>query len=455
MIDALRIGKERWYGWRERSVNRRIFAALLTVGGLTAFGKLAAMVKELLVAHQFGTSDALDAFLIALLIPGFAIDVVAASFNAALIPTYIRVRERDGNEAAQRLFSGIVLFSLVLLAAVSLLLLFVEPWLLPILSSGFSAEKLELTRSLFYILLPLLALGGLATIWGAVLNAGERFALASVAPILTPVIAALALLIGGKTWGIFALAVGTLLGAALGLLLLAWGLRRQGMLLLPSWHGGDPAIRQVMQQYAPMIAGAMAMSSTGLVDQGMAAMLAPGSVSTLNYAYKLIALVVGLGSTALGTAVLPHFSRLVAQEAWDAIQHTLQTYVRLVVVITVPLTLVLGFFSESIVHVLFERGAFNTRDTQIVAQTQLFYLLQVPFYLLCTLYVRLISSLCANHILMWGAIINLLVNVVLNLIFIQWLGVAGIALSTSVVYMVSLLYLVVMLKRTLKRKSVA
>src|SRR5918911_4982265 len=90
------------------STNRRIFTAMLTVGALSVIVKLAATLKEVAFAHRFGASDELDAFLIAFLLPSVVMNIVAGSFNAALIPTYIEVRDRDGREAAQRLFASVM-----------------------------------------------------------------------------------------------------------------------------------------------------------------------------------------------------------------------------------------------------------------------------------------------------------------------------------------------------------
>lgn len=99
--------KKSWLNfWRKLtsgSVNRQIFSAVFTVGLFTGFVKLTTIAKEVIVAWRFGTNEQLDAFLIALIVPGFAINVVAESLNAALIPTYIRVREQEGTKAAHRL----------------------------------------------------------------------------------------------------------------------------------------------------------------------------------------------------------------------------------------------------------------------------------------------------------------------------------------------------------------
>lgn len=439
-----------WNAWRKKSVNRSIFAAIIMVGGITAIVRLATVAKEFVVAYRFGTSDSMDAFLTAFLLPAFAVNIIAGSFNAAVIPTFIDVREHEGREAAQRLFSNVIIWSTSLLIGVSVLLAIAAPYILPLIGSGYSSEKIALTRSAFYILLPIIVVSGLSTTWGAILNAGERFAIVAITPILTQLTIVLALMLFGEIWGIYAMAIGTLSGMGIEVLILAGALRCQGYSLFPRWHGMNDALKQVIKQYVPMIAGAFMMSGTGIVDQAMAAALGPGNVSSLSYGNKLVSFVVGLGSIAIGTAVLPNFSRMVATGEWNGIKHTLKTYLRIISLISIPLTLLCILYSEPIVRVLFERGSFTNADTQVVGRIQAFLLIQVPFYILGTLVVRLISSLKGNILLLWGAIINFVVNISLNYVLMNWFGVAGIALSTSIVYLISFSYCLIVLNKRIE-----
>jgi putative peptidoglycan lipid II flippase len=109
--------------------------------------------------------------------------------------------------------------------------------------------------------------------------------------------------------------------------------------------------------------------------------------------------------------------------------------------------------SDYIVSLLFERGAFLRADVVLVGKVQALYSLQIPFYLLGILFVRLISALQKNIVLMWGAAISLPLDVILNFIFMRKIGVAGIALSTSLVYMVSCGYLYGMSLTLLQRSK--
>lgn len=442
-----------WNLWREGSINRRIFASMMTVGGLSLVVTMVSTLKEIVIAHQFGAGDILDAFLIAYLVPAFAINVVAGSFNAALIPTYAQVKEQEGKEAAQHLFSSAVVWSSGLLIAFSILLAVASSYVLPVLGSGFSPQKLALTQRLFLMVLPTLLLKGMFVTWAAVLNAGERFALAAIAPVLTPIVVILLVFSLGGKWDVYGFAVAMVVGAALEASLVMGALKREGISPIPRWYGMTPSLRQVRNQYIPMVAGAIMMGSTGLVDKSMAAMLRPGSVSVLNYGNKISTVVISIGAVAVSTAVLPQFSRMVAASLWTNLRRTIQTYTRLIFSITIPLSLIMILLSQTLVKLLFQKGAFTASDTLQVAMVQNLYLLQLPFYVCGMLHVRLISAFKANHILMWGTAISFVLNISLDYLFMNWLGVPGIALSTSVVYLVSFCYLCRMSSQLLKKND--
>lgn len=399
--------------------------------------KIASTLKETVLARQFGVSDGLDAFLIAYIVPSAAINIIAGAISLALVPTYIQVRERDGLGAAQRLLGSITAWAAAMLLGVSVLLAAITPWILPQLASGFGPEKIALTRSLFWMLLPVLVVTGLSTTWGAILNAGERFVLAAVTPTVTPLVIMLLVYGTSVPWGVHSIAIGTLLGAIIEASLLAWGLKRQGISVLPRSFNLSPAVKQVIRQYGPLTVGCFLTSSSTVVDQCFAAAAGSGSVSALNYGGKIASVLSGVGAMAVATAVLPYFSQMAAKEDWKGLRRILGTYCGLILAVTIPLTLLFCLGSPLLVRLLFQRGAFTTEDTLIVASVQRCYLLQIPFFTLGMLCVRAVSALRANYILMWVAAISLGVNIALDYLFMKWYGVAGIALSTAVVYLVS------------------
>lgn len=435
-----------------RSTNYRIFSAILTISSITAVIKLVSIAKEILVASRFGTGDALDAFLIALMIPTLSIGVVASSFSAALIPTFIRVRERDGHEAAQRLFSSTTVFSISLLTVISMLLAVAVPYIFTFIASGFGSEKLLLTRRLFYSLLPIIVLYGVSTTWSAILNAGERFMLTAVVPVLRPLALVAFLYTTYETLGIYAMSIGTITGLVCELCLLGWALRYRGIRIFPRWYGLSDDLRVVLRQYLPLSASVFFMGSTAVIDQSFAANLLPGSVSVLNYGNKIVSLTLELSAIALGTAVLPYFSRMSADRDWDGFRHTLKTYIKLIVYCSIPVMAVLFIFSEPLVTLAFKRGAFTAADAALAGKIQAIYALQIPVYILCIIVVRAISAINLNRVLMWTSVIALISTVSLDYLFVKIFGILGIAISSLFVYSIGLLFASTMLWRYIRKR---
>ncbi|MEM7725101.1 MAG: lipid II flippase MurJ [Cyanobacteria bacterium P01_A01_bin.45] len=430
----------RWNSFTSGSVNRQIFKAAMTIATGTVFVKLLAVSKEIFTVWQFGLGDQIDIFLIALLIPSFVINVVAGSLSASLIPTYIQVREKEGKLASQKLLEGITLCAITLLIITTIIMLIIAHQYLPFIAHGFDKVKQGVTLNYLYAVSPIVLINGIICIWSSVLNAGERFALAAVTPSFTPIVTILLLFLF-KDWGTYALVAGLILGTGLEALILGIALKRQKISLLPKWYGFNPPVNQVLRQFIPKIAGSLLMCSTVVIDQSMAAMLSSGSVAALSYASRVTAFPITLANTALSTAVVPYFSKMIARDDIKGATRSLTYYLRLIFIISIPFSGCLIIFSHSIIEQLFQKGNFTANNTDLVASIQSLYTLQIPFYLGCILLVRFISSTKRNHILFYGSSINLLANVILNYVFMKYIGLPGIALSTSIVYMISFSFL--------------
>jgi putative peptidoglycan lipid II flippase len=400
---------------------------------MTLAVKVVTFGKEAVMAARLGTSDELDAFLVAFIIPSFAANVVATSLGAALTPIYVELRDGRSRDEANQLVGELMLWAVAAVTLVMVGLTLAGPVYVPLVASGFTADKRDLVQSLLWLLIPMVAMGSLRTLWGAVLNVGERFALMSAVVGLTPAITGTLLLVMPGL-GVYALVVGFTVGPMLEVLILGIALKREGVSLRPRWNGYHKDLHRVVNQWWPMIAGAVLMASSAVVDQIMAAALEPGSVSALEYGNRLVGVVTGMGSTALGVAVVPYFSQLAANGQWTSLRNVVRQWLRLSWIVSVPVVIVLAVFSEKIVQFVFQRGAFSADDTQLVSDVQFFLALQIPFYVAGMILVRLVSALKANQALAWISVSNTVINVVLNLLFMRIWGLSGIALATSCMY---------------------
>jgi putative peptidoglycan lipid II flippase len=435
------------------SVTRQIAGATTVVAVTTALVAVVSIPRELLIASRFGTGDIADAFLVALVVPTFVLSVLGGSVASAFIPAYLRVTEQEGVDSSDRLLREMTTVLLGLLCLVSVVVGLISPFLLRVIASGFAGSKLALTQQALFALLLTVPLGGLAALWAAVLNARGAFALPSLSQGMIPIAGIGALLVFPDA-GIEALTAGMVIGFALRTFTLAWALARMGVAILPGWSGVSEDLRRVGRQYAPMAAASVLMGGTTLVDQAVAASLGPGSVATLGYGLKFITLATGLGSLALGTAVLPFLSRMVAAKNWAEVRSTVRTFSLLALLATLPVAVAATIFAIPLVSLLYERGQFSAADTVAVARVLALGAWQLPFLAVGIVFSRLISSLGANHLLLIQAAIVLALDIVLDVMLSRTAGVAGIALATTLVYAASLVFLV-MVSRVATRRSVS
>jgi putative peptidoglycan lipid II flippase len=192
-----------------RASHQRVFTNAALVGVLATAAKLAGAAKVVVTARYFGAGDQLDAFVIAFLLPAFFTDIVAGSFGASFVPAFIRVRTDQGDAAARTFARTGLALVLGAMLAVSILLAAGGRWILPFLGSSFSPEKLQLTASLFLVLIVWLPMSACIAVWRAVLNAHNTFALAAAAPLTTPLASIILLYAGAHRWTVYTQCWGT------------------------------------------------------------------------------------------------------------------------------------------------------------------------------------------------------------------------------------------------------
>ncbi len=433
----------------------RVFHAATTVAVFSIAVKVTATAKEFVLAGVYGRSDAMDAYLAAALIPNLLVNLFAESMNQALIPTLIRVRIQEGAAQAQKLLSHSMMRLVLLLICASIVMAVLAPVAFPLIASNFAAPKLQFSVHIFWALLPVVLLAGVASNCTAVLNTMDRFALPALAPTLMPLGIVMAALLFGRQYGVWAVVCGNLLGVAAYAALMAWMMNRHGYRFALRWGGTSAAAREVAQQYGPVILSSVVASGGLLADQAMAAMLPAGSVSALVYAGRYISVVGTLLAGALASALTPHFSVLVANADWDGCRRSLRHWAGITALVSVPVAIVLIAGAPLLVRLTLQHGAFTAHDSAVVAPVMAMYALQIPFFAVSRVYYRFVLAMRRTDLILYCGVINLVLDIALNIVLMRWMGLAGIALATSLWTAATLAFLWFWSYRLLKERTLA
>ncbi|HWR03274.1 MAG TPA: lipid II flippase MurJ [Humidesulfovibrio sp.] len=427
----------------------------LAVLGVSALGRAVAMGKEVLVAALFGVGGQLDAFVLALLAPSFLVNLLGASFSAALVPALGAATAGPGGEDAARRLLGRALLVLAGFICLACLVLAVLPaQLLQLLAPGAGAEQLALVKSMQLALLPLLAAGSLAQVLAASLNHRGRFA----SPAFTSTLGALATigviaLLHGRL-GIHALVAGAGAGAVLELSLLGWLARRawgplfQARSRGPLFRNLRPLLRDVrplVRNWGLIALGTGLLGLTPFIDNAIASSLGEGAISALSYAWKLPSGIAGLLGLTLSTVLLPYFTAVVHRCAPstsaggqpDALAAACRRITKRLLLVSVPLAAVGVAASPLLVSLLFQRGRFDAAAAGQVSLIQACYFVQLPFYLLAIAGARMLQAASRLRLLLILQAGLLVVNALTSLLLSRVFGPAGIALSSAVMYALS------------------
>ena len=433
------------------------------VSAATFMSRVLGLLRDQVFAAWFGAGTAADAFNMAFRVPNLVRDLFAeGAMSASFVPTFTEWRERQGDDAAWALGRQLMSTLLAVLLGLCTLGWIFAPQIIGLIAGGFAAVpgKLALTVSLTRIMLPFLPAVALAAAAMGMLNARGVFFLPAFAPALLNigmVVFGLSLIPAARAIGwpaITAMAFGVVLGGLLQFACQLPALHRLGFrfrLELPTWH---PGVRRVALLMLPATVGLAATQLNIFVSQAIAASFREGSVSWLQYAFRLMQLPIGLFGVAVGTVSLPALSRAAARRNVPLLRATLSESVRLVFLLTVPSALFLAVMARPIIALLFQHGRFHAVDTVATGDALLMYCVGLPAFAAVGIFTRAFYAQGDTRTPVQATFVAVGVNLGLNLLFVgplARLGLAhrGLALATSVTAMLNLVQLAVRLRSRL------
>ncbi|MFN8456342.1 MAG: lipid II flippase MurJ, partial [Anaerolineae bacterium] len=281
----------------------RIARAATLVMALFLVSRGLGLLREVVIARQFGVSAEMDAYLAAFRLPDFLFYVVAGgALGSAFIPVFTGYLTHRDLPGAWRLASAVINSVMLLLTGLGGLAALFAPWIVQSFFGSFTPAQQALTSELMRWMLISTVIFGVSGVVMGILNAHQHFFL----PALAPVIYNLAIILGawllGPVWGVRGLAFGVVLGAAGHLLVQLPGLVRQKMAYRPVLAWTDPSLQEVALLMGPRVLGLAAVQLNFVVNAVLASGLPAGSLTALNYGWIIMLLPQGIIAQSVATA---------------------------------------------------------------------------------------------------------------------------------------------------------
>ncbi len=433
------------------------------VSSATFLSRLLGLVREQVFAYLFGAGFATDAFIAAFRIPNLLRDLFAeGALSSAFIPVFTDHLTNQGKQKAWELANLVLNLLLVVVSVIVILGIVLSPYIVKIIAPGFGDEagKQELTTLLSRIMFPFLLLIALAALAMGILNTFRRFGI----PAMAPTMFTLGMIAGGLFLSplfhppIIGMALGVLLGGFGQMAIQLPSLRRIGFKYRFRINLRHPGVKRILLLMAPATLGLASTQVNIFVNTLIASLLPQGSVSYLNYSFRLMQFPIGVFGVAVATVTFPVISAYAAKKQTGELLQTFTSSLKLVFFLTIPSAVFLAVASQPVISVLFQHGKFVFLDTVAASQALIFYCIGLFAYSSVRLTASTFYSMGDTRTPVKTSAVAVAVNIILNLILMHPLGFRGLALAASVAAMTNLFLLLVILDRRigpLDRKGIA
>ena len=404
---------------------------------ITILSKVFGLLREKALAYFFGVGMVADIFLVAFQLPMTFTNVISGAVANGYIPMYDSIREREDKNLADKFTANLSNIIFIVFALVTILsIIFARP-LVKLMAEGFSGEKLELAIFVSRVAMLSIAVTAVSSIYKAYLQIHEKFVISVLHSIIMNIIIIISMGLAYKM-GINYLAVGIFLA-----FVLQYGIFIRPIKKLGYKHSlkidFNEDIKKLFKSILPILISTSAIEINFMISRSLASGAYAGGISILNYSYKLQSFVTGIVVTSIITATYPKLASFGSKKDLKNLKTALSEGLSNMLILVVPAAFGLYIFSFPIVNLLFVGGEFSVEDAKITATVLSFFAFGVIGIGVREIISRVFYSLDDNRTPVINSVVIVGINIVLAFLLSKIMGIRGIALATSISFIVGAL----------------
>ncbi|MFH0873574.1 MAG: murein biosynthesis integral membrane protein MurJ [Candidatus Komeilibacteria bacterium] len=422
-------------------LNHSIGGGALVIAFFTLISKLLGLLRDRLLAGQFGAGADLDVYFAAFRLPDFIFNIlILGALSVAFIPVFQRVYHQSAT-AGYRLANSVFNVLLLAIGLLTIIGLITAGPLVRILVPGFTAPQILSTVHLTRIMLISILFFTASNVMSGMLNAWKRFVTFSISSVLYNLGIIIGVVFFLPRWGLVGLAWGVVLGSALHFGIqcteaLIYGWRWQPIIAVTA------ELRRLFQLMIPRAIGSTATQINIVAITMIASWLPIGALSIFNLANNLQSFPAGLFGISLAVASFPHITRHAQEKDYESFSRVFSLQFRRILYVIIPISILLIIERAHVVRVILGSGSFDWNDTIMTANVLGIFAVSIFAQGL----IPLVSfGFYAHEDTKSPVIISLittLINIILAFVLTRSLGVIGLTAAFSLATILNLLLLV-------------
>jgi putative peptidoglycan lipid II flippase len=433
---------------------RRILISALIVGAGFLISKITGIVDDLILARTIKPGPELDAYYAAFGLPDLLFTLIAGgALASAFIPVFTGFLTREDRSGAWRLFASVVNTAFIAAAIGSLILIVFAPWIVSVtVGRGFTPEYQQLCANLMRLIAVGTMIFAISGVVMSALQANQHFFLPALAPIMYNLGILAGVIFLAPTLGVWGAAIGVVFGSVLHLLIQVPGLIKYRAKWAARLGWRDTQLRRVVRLMIPRIIGLGAVQLAGVITISLASTLSAGSVTALNYGWRVMQLPETLIATAIATAAFPTLSEFAARGQIPQLRGTLRTTLLIILGLTIPATIGLLLFGQWAVRVLYDT---DLEATLLITWAVHGYALGMIGHSMLEVTARTFYAQQDTWTPLYVAVGAMIVAIIASFVLRNALGVGGLALANAIGVTVEVISLLFILRRRWHMRTVA
>lgn len=414
---------------------------------ITMLSKFIGFFRELVMGYFYGASMHSDAFFTAYDIPQALFSLIASTIATTFIPLYCKVKEDRGKDGAIDFTNNIIGITLILGIIISFVVFIFMEQIVRVFAIGFKGRLFEETVFFARIILLGYIFTGLKSIMSAYLQANEEFFIPGIVGIPFNFIIICGIFMSSIFNNIYILPIGASIALFSQFVVQLPKALKLGYKPKLKIDFSDKYIREVFILAIPILLSVAVTQVNKVVDKTLASTLVVGSLSSLNYSNKLVGFFIGIFISTISIVMYPKLAELSSKKDKTEFNNLIRISINVVLLLIVPITFGCIVLSRPIVETLFMRGAFDTKAVTLTSNALLFYSIGMIGLAIRTVVTKIYYSIGDTKTPMLNSTLAVMINIVMSILLVGPLKNGGIALATSMSYLISSFMLMVNLKR--------
>lgn len=401
---------------------------------ITLLGKVLGLIRDRMLAVNYGTGMEANAFYTASRIPRVFFDAVFASAIAAcFIPVFSEYLTRQGKEKAMR-FAGTFLTVMAALTAVLSVagMGFAGP-LVELFADGYDESTARLAVRLTQIMFPTVLFTGVAFSFVGILQSLDEFNIPALISTVSNLIIIGYYVTFNERFGIYGLAVAFVLGWLLQAVVQIPALKKRGFRYYPGFDWRGEGMKKVFSLMVPVMVSTWVQPINLTINSKFGSRLYGGAgVSAIEISTNLYLIIAGVFVLSVTNVIFPKLSRQNAQGEGEAFRDTLRQTVHSTLFFVLPMCAGLMVLSRPLVSFVYGGGLFDEFSVDITAQGLVWVSLGMAGYAVQNILSRAYFARQDGRTPLVAGAVSIGVNILLCMAFAARLQVAGLAIASAV-----------------------